>query len=70
MKTVRKDYNETWLLIGLFRDLQHYRHHKKCREQREQIGKKLKVRWRKGIDRDAFEQYFEDHQIDKSEVGL
>ena len=67
---MEKNYAETYLLIGMYRDLATYKQFKKNRETREKIGKKLKIRWNKNIDRDAFLRYFEDHQITKEEIGL
>ena len=67
---MEKNYAETYLLIGMYRDLGGYKQFKKNKETREKIGKKLKIRWNKNIDRDAFLRYFRDHNITKKEIGL
>lgn len=67
---MRKNYSQTYLLIGLYRDLDFYKKFEKHRIQREKVKKKLRVRWEKGIDRDAFERYFKDHGITIEELAL
>ena len=67
---MEKNFAETYLLIGMYIDLGYYKQFKRNRETREKIAKKLKIRWDKNIDRNAFEQYFKDHQITKEDIGL
>lgn len=68
---MEKNFNETYLLIGMYLDLSYYaKHYEKHRLQRIKIGKKLKVRWNNDIDRDAFERYFSDHNITKEDIDL
>lgn len=62
----RKNYNETWILLGLYRDYSYFRSHKK----KEKVHKKLKARWRNMIDRDAFEDYFETWNMKKEDFNL
>jgi len=57
-------------MIGMYRDLGSYVKFEKHRLQRIKLGKRLKVRWDRGIDRDAFERYFSDHHITKDDIGL
>jgi hypothetical protein len=65
---MRKNFMQTYYLIGMYRDLGAYLEFEIHRVQREKVAKKLRVRWIKGIDRDAFEQYFKDHHISKEEL--
>lgn len=65
---MRRNFMQTYYLIGLFRDLDFYKKFEVHRIQREKVGKKLKARWLNNIDRDAFEQYFNDHHIRKEEL--
>lgn len=67
---MRKNFSQTYLLIGLYIDLYAYRGFESRRIQREKIRKKLLVRWEKGIDRDAFERYFKDHHITIEDLEL
>jgi len=67
---MEKNFAETYLLIGMYRDLGAYKQFKKNKEARIKIGRKLKIRWDKNIDRDAFERYFKDHQITKEDIDL
>lgn len=65
-----KNFAETYLLIGMYRDLGAYKQFKRNRETRDKIRKKLKIRWDKNIDRDAFLRYFKDHQITQKDIDL
>ena len=67
---MEKNYAETYLLIGMYRDLGAYKQFKKNKEARAKIGMRLKMRWNNNIDRDAFLRYFKDHDITKEEIGL
>lgn len=67
---MEKNFAETYLLIGMYRDLGAYKQFKKNKEARIKIGRKLKIRWDKNIDREAFERYFADHQITKKDIDL
>jgi hypothetical protein len=67
---MEKNYAETYLLIGMYRDLGAYKQFKKNKEARTKIGRKLKMRWNNNIDRKAFDQYFADHLITKEDIGL
>lgn len=67
---MEKNFAETYLLIGMYRDLGAYKQFKKNKEARIKIGRKLKIRWDKNIDREAFERYFADHSITKEDIGL
>jgi hypothetical protein len=63
---MRKNFHETYLLIGLYRDYGYFKEY----EKREKVHKKLKIRWRKGIDRDAFEEYFKFYGVTKEDFDL
>jgi hypothetical protein len=67
---MEKNFAETYLLIGMYRDLGAYKQFKRNRETRTKIGMKLKMRWKNNIDRKAFERYFADHRITKEDIGL
>jgi hypothetical protein len=67
---MEKNFNETYVLIGLYIDYGFHSKHEKIRLKREKVHKKLRIRWEKGIDRDAFETYFSDHNITKEDIGL
>ena len=67
---MEKNFDETYILIGMYIDLKAYSKFEKHRLQRIKIGKKLKIRWEKSIDRNAFERYFSDHNITKADIDL
>jgi hypothetical protein len=61
----RKNFHETYLLLGLYRDYGYFKD-----PRREKVHKKLKVRWRNDIDTDAFEEYFETWNMTKEDFDL
>ena len=67
---MEKNFTETYLLIGRYRDLRAYERFEKHKEARDKIRKKLKIRWQKNIDREAFDRYFADHRITKEDIDL
>ncbi len=67
---MEKNFSETYLLIGMYRDFGYYDQYETIRLRREKVHKKLKIRWEKGIDRDAFDRYFSDHNVTKEDIDL
>jgi len=67
---MRKNFNQTYLMIGMYFD---FGLAMKCEEherRQQELHKKLKIRWEKGIDRDAFEEYFKFYGIDEKALGF
>jgi len=54
----------------MYRDFGYYDQYETIRLRREKVHKKLKIRWEKGIDRDAFDRYFSDHNVTKEDIDL
>lgn len=67
---MRKNFNQTYLMIGMYIDFGLAMKCEAHEQKRRELHKKLKIRWEKGIDRDAFEEYFKFFGIDEKKLDL